>query len=862
MNLRKKIPLLITLTLTALITVLYFAMRLILMRSITTLEERDVSRNLSRISDAIQNELERLTSTAGDYASWDDTYRFIQDRNTAYIKTNINAETMANLKINLFALLNKQNTLIQGVNINLLETSLSPLPGSDQKILEQTPKISDHQTVDSRIKGLLVMPSGPLMFASRPIITSNFEGPIRGSLIVGKYLDQPEILQLSEITHLSFHLNLLTTAGPNQPLPEGITLQDILNQKMVSIPISQDTVLGFTIIRDLNGKPAFIIELSSARHVYKQGLRTLRYFLSALIFIGVFFLFLTLLLLESQILRRLSRLNRDVGHIKNSRTLQSRITLRGQDEIAELGGEINRMLEAIERSSAEVRESEKKFRLTFESAKNAIVWVDTEKDIIINCNREAEKLFEHTKLDLIGQPHSLLFEKGREPSDTQVIKMQSDSNSGFETETEVVTGKERIRNVIISASITTISGKRLVQEVFRDITRQKAIEKERAQLEEQLRQSQKMEVIGQLAGGVAHDFNNMLAGISGYSDLIRRKFGLENPTLERYALTIFDTAKNAAELTSKLLAFARKGKHELVTINMHDIIQDVIKLIEHSLDKRIRISQYLRAMPATVVGDRSQIQNALLNLCMNAGDAMPNGGELALSTENTVIDTNYTRRHPYKLIEGQYLLLSVTDSGVGMDENVKSKLFEPFFTTKGPGKGTGLGLASVYGTIKGHNGSIECYSEVGKGTTFKIYLPVVNREGTPVPVVKEVIYRGTARILIIDDEALVRNVAAEILTELGYHVSVTNDGQEGLEYYQVHQSEIDLIVLDMIMPRLSGFECFMALKKLNPDIRVIISSGYSMNNETAKVLSAGARGFVSKPFDIGKLSKAIAEALI
>ena len=383
---------------------------------------------------------------------------------------------------------------------------------------------------------------------------------------------------------------------------------------------------------------------------------------------------LVLLLLETQVLSRLSRLMQDIRVIKSSRSVQSRISLRGKDEITALSHEINRMLDALEKSSVEIRESEKKFRLTFESSKNAILWIDADTGIIVNCNREAEKLFEKTKLDLIGQPQATLFAPGRVPSDTRKTQALSDKGESAEIETEILTGRSAVRQVIISTSITSFGGKRLIQDVYRDVSQQRQSDKERRDLEEQLRQSQKMEVIGQLAGGVAHDFNNMLAGISGYSDLIRRKFGKENPVLDRYAGTIFDTAKNAAELTAKLLAFARKGKHELVVVSLHDIIQDVLRLLEHSIDKRITITQYLRAMPSDVLGDRSQIQNAVLNLAMNACDAMARGGELTFATENITIDEAYAKRHPYKLIEGNYVMLAVTDSGTGMDDKIKAKV--------------------------------------------------------------------------------------------------------------------------------------------------------------------------------------------
>ncbi len=861
MNLRLKIPLLMGAALVVLIAVIYITLRTILLKNITQLEERDMGRNIERVTDAINSEISRLNSTTGDYATWDDTYKFIFDRNKEYVKTNINSETMLNLKIDLISFFDLKGDIVTGGNSDSKEGAVLPLLKEQKKILEQNKIITRHNGLDSEKKGLLLMHGSPFMFASRPIIKSNFEGPIRGSVIMGKYIDSSEIAKLSTVTHIKFILSILDSAvlKKNNCPPEILThLKKTI--AFAALPIDSKTINGFKILNDVDGQPALLLMLSENRDIYKQGSRTLKYLLISLILIGLVFIITTLLILEIQVLRRLTHLNRDIQIIKSNRNMQSRITLIGSDEIAALAMEINRMLEALERSNLGIRESEKKFRLTFESSKNAILWIDADTGTIVNCNREAEKLFGKTKLDLINTIQTALFPIGKAPFDDKRYKASAEKGESYEAEVSFRTNLDERKDVIISTSVTSFSGKRLIQEVYRDITQQKQVEKERFALEEQLRQSQKMEVIGQLAGGVAHDFNNMLAGISGYSDLIRRKFASDNPVLERYAVTIFDTARNAAELTGKLLAFARKGKNEKAIINIHSVIQNVFNLLEHTMDKKIAMTRYLRAAPATVLGDGSQLENVVLNLAMNARDAMPNGGELSFATDCILIDEAYKKRHPYKLTDGRYVMLAVTDSGTGMDESVKMKLYEPFFTTKGPGKGTGLGLASVYGTIKSHNGSIECYSEVGKGTTFKIYLPVIERNSAKRRHNQDSIIRGTGRILLADDEQLVRSVTTDILTELGYNVTEVTNGLECVECYKAHPGEFDLVILDIIMPQMGGYDCFMALKAFDPDVKVLVSSGFSMNNESIRILDQGARGFISKPFDIYGLSKAISEA--
>lgn len=371
------------------------------------------------------------------------------------------------------------------------------------------------------------------------------------------------------------------------------------------------------------------------------------------------------------------------------------------------------------------------------------------------------------------------------------------------------------------------------------------------------RQSQKMEAIGQLAGGIAHDFNNILGGIIGFADLIKRKFGPENPTLDKYITSILESSERAASLTAKLVAFAQKGKYHVVAVNMHEIVAEVINLLEHAIDKRILISQQLNAPTPIVKGDRSQLQDVVLNLAINGRDAMPEGGELSFASEEVDIDEKYCATHADKMEPGAYLMLSVTDNGIGMDKQTQSRIFEPFFTTKELGKGTGMGLASAYGIIKNHHGSIEVYSTKGKGTSFKIYLQIYDKEIEKTAETQVYMKKRSGTIMLVDDEEVIREAGSEILKELGYRVVFCNDGQEAVEYYAVHHDEIDFVLLDIIMPRLSGHNCLIKLQQINPEVKVLVSSGYSINSEAKEMLQQGALGFIQKPFDMKRLAKAI-----
>jgi PAS domain S-box-containing protein len=387
---------------------------------------------------------------------------------------------------------------------------------------------------------------------------------------------------------------------------------------------------------------------------------------------------------------------------------------------------------------------------------------------------------------------------------------------------------------------------------FVDITEQK-------KMQERLRQSEKMDAIGQLAGGVAHDFNNQLSGILGYADLLLNR--LEDPTLRRYAENIISASRHAAELTSQLLAFGRKGKNLNAPVDIHQVIGEAVSILERSIDKRIRIVQNLCPRPVVINGDPTQIYNALLNLGINARDAMPEGGELTYATERIQLDSAFIQKNQYDLETGDYVCISVTDTGIGMSKETQQKVFEPFFTTKKAGQGTGLGLSSVYGTVHNHGGAIRVYSEMGQGTTFKIYLAMFEAELSSDGQTPEAAGSGVGRILMVDDEPVLREVGADMLCSLGYQVETCRDGQEAVDYYTEHWRQIDLVILDMVMPRLDGRGAFAAMRKINPNIRAILSSGYSINEKAQSILDDGVMAFVGKPFSRRQLAEVVERVL-
>ena len=351
---------------------------------------------------------------------------------------------------------------------------------------------------------------------------------------------------------------------------------------------------------------------------------------------------------------------------------------------------------------------------------------------------------------------------------------------------------------ITSNSGSIIGGVGLIE----DITERKRAEEERKKLENQLNQAQKMESIGTLAGGIAHDFNNLLMGILGNASLILMQLDRSHPVFDRLK-NIEDYVQRGSDLTKQLLGFARSGKYEVKPTNLAEFIYESSELFGRT-KKEIRIYRKAQEELWVVEVDRGQMEQVLLNLYVNAWQAMPGGGDLYLSAENVSLDEVDASPYPYDINPGKYVKVTVTDTGIGMNEAIKDRIFEPFFTTKEKGRGTGLGLASAYGIIKNHGGFIHVESKAGHGTSFMIYLPASNKVVENDHKTEDELQKGQETVLLIDDEEMILDVGSEMIKGLGYEVMTATGGKQGLEIYEQNRDKIDLVILDMIMPEIGG----------------------------------------------------------
>ncbi len=406
------------------------------------------------------------------------------------------------------------------------------------------------------------------------------------------------------------------------------------------------------------------------------------------------------------------------------------------------------------------------------------------------------------------------------------------------------------------------SGPDEVLAIVQDITDRIKGEIELRKLEEQLFQAQKMEAVGALAGGVAHDFNNVLQAISGYVQLMQLDLDESYPGSKNLKM-INEAVERAAELVRQLLTFSRKTEIEFRPLDLNHEVRQAIGMLKRTIPKMIDIEVRLADDLKPVNGDSVQLEQVLINLGTNAADAMPEGGRLLIETESVVLDDSYTAVH-LEAEPGEYVLLKVSDTGCGMDKETLQRIFEPFFTTKEVGQGTGLGLSTVYGIVKGHGGHITCYSEPGQGTVFNIYLPAWEQSGNGRTARTEFQMgpiRGDESILLVDDEEAVAGVAEKFLRRYGYSVLTASSGEEALEIYRARGEAIDLVVLDLGMPGMGGRKCLEELLKLDPQAKVIVASGYSINGQAADVIESGARGFLSKPYRLSDMLKKVREVL-
>jgi PAS domain S-box-containing protein len=527
-----------------------------------------------------------------------------------------------------------------------------------------------------------------------------------------------------------------------------------------------------------------------------------------------------------------------------------------QDEIGELAATFNRMTSAVAEREERLREGEERFRTMTESAVDAVVTADANGDIV-SWNRGARAVFGYAPDEVLGTPLARLVPEGLrvvDPSGRERIAPAA-VTPALERPVELHGMRKDGRAFPVELSLARWETRRgsFLTVIIRDVT-------ERRQLEEQFRQAQKMESVGRLAGGLAHDFNNLLTVIGGHADLLHARLAPEDPLRRRITL-IQEAAEHAADLTKQLLAFSRKQVLAPKVLDLNAIVIEIEPMLRRLIGEDVDLVTEPARGLGSVRADPAQIKQILFNLAVNARDAMPQGGKLTIETENVELDAHYARLHA-DVQPGSYVMLAVTDNGIGMDAETRSRIFEPFFTTKAPGLGTGLGLATVYGIVKQSSGSISVYSERGLGTVFKVYLPRVPEPADTVTTEAPGSARGGSEtILLVEDNEMVRTLTCEILKRHGYTVVEAQHGADALDIARRYHGEIHLLLTDVVMPEMSGPELVSRLAPVRPQMRIIYMSGYTADAIDHQGMLDEGIEFLPKPIGLDTLVRKLREVL-
>jgi PAS domain S-box-containing protein len=846
-SLRGKTLFIIVITVFALVGGLYALARVVLVRGYSSLEADFAHQDIDRVSSTLANEIAMLDRTNADYSSWDATYAFLQGKRPNYPKSEFPPSALSGLRVNFAVILDNQGRPVLSYGYNFITRKEAPLPQDLAEHLRPGSPLATHHDPSSKLSGILTLKSGPVLIDSLPVLTSASEGPVIGTFILGRSLDLNEVHRLAEVTRLSLEVEPIDAIASRHGPAFAAAIS---KPNAVQLEVEGDELNAYRELTDLDAKPGTVLRVTIPREIYKQGQTTLLQFLLLLLAAGSVFGAVTLYLLERAVLSRVAGLSERVTEIGASGDLSGRVPVIGQDELSFLGTAINGMLEDLERAQTERQEGRARLAMVIEKMP-AVLWTADNDMRFTSClgagldhlGLRTNQLVGSTVYDYFrgDDPDFPPLAAHRKALAGESVTFELDwQKRGFEAHVQPLRDSD--------GQVTGVIGLAL------DIT-------ERKQLADQLRQSQKMQAIGQLAGGVAHDFNNLLMVVKGHAEMLLGQLP-DSSRLRNNAEQIDRATDRAASLTRQLLAFSRMQVLRPRVLDLNEVVGGMTKMFSRVMGENIDMVFVPGAKLGRVKADPGQMEQVLLNLVVNARDAIAKDGRITIETSNVYLDRDYSAKH-HNIEPGHWVMLTVSDTGCGMDEQTQSRIFEPFFTTKAQGKGTGLGLATVYGVVKQSGGFIYVYSEVGHGTTFKIYLPQVtagvDKEAADKTVVPPP--RGSETILFVEDEESVRELVRDYLSAAGYKVLEAADGMQALEIAAARTSAIDILVTDVVMPRLSGRELASRLTSERPGLKVLFISGYTDDSIFRSGVLAGGVAYLQKPFNLKTLARRIREVL-
>jgi PAS domain S-box-containing protein len=848
-SLRNKTLVIVLTALVGLVGGLFVVSRAVLLSGFSRLEADFATENLGRASSALLNEIDTLQHTTDQFADQDQTYAYLGGAHPEGVRSEFPARIFEQLRVNFIVVLDRSGHRVFSKGFNVAGMKSAAVPADLDKHLQAGSPLLGNAGETSDVAGIVMLASGPVLIDSSAILNSNSDGPSEGRLLMGRSLDADETVRLGEMTHLPLDIERIDSG--DMPADFRVAANAIGPGKpSLVVPDARGSLAAFQELYDINGQPAAILRALLPRRIYEQGQASLLQFLLLLLAAGMVFGAITMYMLERFVISRVGHLSDDITQIGASGDLGRRLHVSGHDELANLGDTINGMLEDLERVQFERHQERARLAVMVEKMP-AVLWTTDAGLKITSAMGAGLDALGLRALEPVGLPILDFF--FTQDSEAPPVAAHRKALEGESVAYEVTWKDRRFESHVQpfrdgEGAIHGVIG------VALDIT-------ERERLTDQLRQSQKMQAVGELAGGVAHDFNNLLMVVKGHSQLLLDRMPESSP-LRLSVEQVEKAADRAAALTRQLLAFSRKQVLQPRVMDLNDTVAGMIRMFSRVIGENIQMAFVPGGKLGRVKADPGQIEQVLLNLVVNARDAMLSGGRLTIETSNVELDSSYSATHT-SFEPGLYVMLTVTDTGCGMDAQTQARMFEPFFTTKGPGKGTGLGLATVYGVVKQSGGYIYVYSEVGRGTTFKIYLPQVTAklDVTSPDAEKRRSSRGTETILFVEDEQSVRELVRDFLVGAGYCVLEASDGVQGLKVAAAHPGPIHMLITDVVMPHLSGPQLAAKLSTQRAGLKTLFISGYTDDTVFRHGVLEGGVAFLQKPFNLKALALKIREVL-
>jgi len=874
-----------------LVAILSMVAGLVFYRGFAHIEKDEAQEEVKRVIQILRNEERFLNETAADYSGWDDTYAFVRDGNRNYIESNLTEATFSRLKLNLFVLIDSSGKIRFERGFDLKRNRKIPVSRAFKEYLNADSPLLKHTGTQNARKGILLLPEGPMIVCSQPVLTSHYRGPSRGTLIMGRMIDDRMIQKLKDLSKSSVSLERIDETRRDDSGRYGANPARAEETVQIKV-IGRNLLQGEAVIRDIYGRPALLLHVDVPREMLEQAKLTMIYFFISLILIAILFTIAVTISVNRIVLSRLRKLSLAVRDIHVDHVASPILRLSGNDEITMLSRDMNTLVDKIgeyqgrmkeagdvlqrtneqlereiedhRRTLRALQESENKFRDLSEKSIVGIYLYQDDRFKYANaefaniCGYSTEEITEGLDFEDLTFPEDLPFVK------ENVYRKMSGEENSIRYEFRIITKNRKIRHAEVYSSRTSYLGKPAVIGTLLDITERKQMEERRRQLEERLQRAEKMEALGLLTGGVAHDLNNVLGTSLGYSELLLDEVETSN-SIREDVTNIRDASRKAAAIIQDMMTIARRGVQAREVVNLNVAVRDFLegpelgKILACHPDVRIETS--LEKALLNILGSPHQLGKTIMNLVSNAVEAMPKGGLMTIETGNRYLDRPVQGYDEVR--EGDYVVLSVSDTGEGISAYDIERIFEPFYTKKVMGRsGTGLGLSVVWGTVKDHNGYIDVRSVEGRGSAFTLYFPVTRDElaeaHTDVSM-SEYMGRGES-ILIVDDVEAQRELAARMLEKLNYRVRTARSGEAAVEYLQDHRA--DLIVLDMIMdPGMDGLDTYRKIVEVHPRQKAVIVSGYSETDRVRRTQALGAGKYIKKPYTLEMIGTAVRKEL-